>query len=760
VDLKKGPESAGMPLVGSDPPQVGPYTMLSRLGQGGMGVVYLGRSPQGRLVAVKVIRPEVARDPEFRVRFRREVTNARRVRGFCTAEVLDADPDAEPAYLVTDFVPGPTLTAAVNDRGPLQAADLEQLAIVVATALTVIHGAGVIHRDLKPSNVLLSPTGARVIDFGIARALDATTALSRDLGRLGTPAFMAPEQVQGIVPTPAVDIYAWGGLVIYAATGRLPFGDAPAALLPYRILSEQPNLDGVPSRLREIVTAAMRKEPADRPTAAGLYGMLVNGPRPAAEPVLTKTGDVADATTLLPPRPADPVPATPADGPTAGPPAPGGRRRRGRALLAAAVAVVVGIAVATVVLVTRPAHHAPSAEELAAASRTLAAQAVTAGTTDNALSLRLAVAAYQLAPTSQARAALLPAAAANQLTASSTLSGHTRAVNAVAFTPDGHTLATVSDDDTARLWDVTNPRQPQLLSTLSGHTGFIYGMAISADGRMLATGSRDKTAKLWDISDHRQPRLLSTITGHTDTISGVGFSPDGRILATGSHDLTTKLWDITDPREPRLISTLTGATNYVRVALFSPDGRTLVTAGNDHTARLWDVTDPAAPQLLSVLTGHTDYINGAAFSPDGRTLATASGDGTARVWDITNPNQPTTIATLAGHTGPVVDVAFTADGHLLATVSGDHTARLWDITNLGQPRTLAVLTGHTDQVNGVVFSPDGKTLATASNDHTARLWDIDPADLVRRACANPTSQLTPAAWHVYLPRLRYRASCP
>ncbi len=266
------------PLGPDDPSQLGSYTLLGTLGQGGMGTVYLGRSETDRLVAIKVIRADVADDHEFRSRFRLEAETARRVARVCTAEVLDAAPDAEQPYLVTEFIEGRTLAKFVTEVGPLSAANLEQLAVGVAAALTAIHSAGIVHRDLKPSNVVLSPFGPRVIDFGIARALDAVSNLTGDLQQLGTPAFMAPEQIQGEQVTPAVDIFAWGGLITFAATGRYPFGEGSAQILLFRAVNEEPRLDGLDSPLREIVASAMIKTPSARPSAQQLMLRLLGEP--------------------------------------------------------------------------------------------------------------------------------------------------------------------------------------------------------------------------------------------------------------------------------------------------------------------------------------------------------------------------------------------------------------------------------------------------------------------------------------------------
>jgi hypothetical protein len=280
----KGPE-VDISLRPGDGTSLGGYELLGRLGEGGMGTVYLARDPNGRQVAIKTVRPDLAYDSEFRRRFRSEVNRARQVPPFCTAEVLDADPDHDPPYLVVEYVDGPSLATTVRDNGPLSGAALHGLAVGIATALTAIHGAGVIHRDLKPGNVLVAPGGIKVIDFGIARAFEPTSRHTRTDQMIGTVAYMAPERFDsapGRPVTAAADIFAWGTVVAFAATGRTPFeaDSAPAAI---RILTQQPDLAGLPASLRGPVERALAKEPGDRPTARELLDTLVAAeiPRPA-----------------------------------------------------------------------------------------------------------------------------------------------------------------------------------------------------------------------------------------------------------------------------------------------------------------------------------------------------------------------------------------------------------------------------------------------------------------------------------------------
>ncbi|XKK37183.1 serine/threonine protein kinase [Nocardiopsis sp. ARC36] len=320
------------PLRDGDPLRIGPYRLAGRLGTGGMGRVFLGRSPGGRLVAVKTVHPELAEDPEFRRRFAAEATAARKVGGFYTAQVVDADPDADPPWLATAYIPGPSLHRAVADHGPLPAESVAVLGAGLAEGLAAVHACGVVHRDLKPANVVLAEDGPRLIDFGIARALDATS-FTRTSTVLGTAAFMSPEQARALPVGPASDVFSLGCVLAFAATGRSPFGQGPAHAVAYRIVHEAPDLGGVPTTLAALVAGCLAKEPDDRPGVGGaleeLAALTASLPAPvherwlpeeltrvvAARRTLALTAVVPEADT---PEEAAPAMGTPAMGTPAG----------------------------------------------------------------------------------------------------------------------------------------------------------------------------------------------------------------------------------------------------------------------------------------------------------------------------------------------------------------------------------------------------------------------------------------------------------
>ncbi|MEU8799447.1 serine/threonine-protein kinase [Spirillospora sp. NPDC048819] len=262
-----------------DPRQVGPYRVVARLGAGGMGQVFLGRSPAGRTVAIKIIHPAMAEDGDFRARFRREITAARAVSGVYTAAVVDADPDASPPWLATTFLRGMSLQEAVATHGPLPVPAVRALGAGLAEALRSVHRAGIVHRDLKPSNVMLSPEGPRVIDFGIARPSEAT-ALTRTGATLGTPAYMSPEQASGQEAGAPSDVFSFGAVLTYAATGIGPFGQGAVHEMVYRVIHLPPYLDGVADPgLRALIAACMEKDPARRPGADWLLAQLSADPQ-------------------------------------------------------------------------------------------------------------------------------------------------------------------------------------------------------------------------------------------------------------------------------------------------------------------------------------------------------------------------------------------------------------------------------------------------------------------------------------------------
>ncbi|KUJ66057.1 hypothetical protein ACZ90_40080 [Streptomyces albus subsp. albus] len=346
-----------------EPSHIGPFRVVAELGQGGMGRVLLGVASDGRLVAVKQVHAELAEDDAFRARFRREVAASRKVSGAYTAAVMDADAEARTPWLASEFVPGPSLTQALDAAGPLPAESVRILAAGLAQALVDVHRAGLVHRDLKPSNVLLAEDGVRVIDFGIARAAEGHTKLTHTGAMVGSPPFMAPEQVQGLPMTGAADVFSLGSTLVMACTGRPPFAGTTVPSVLYNVVHSEPDLEAVPPALRSFIQPCLAKDPADRPSPLELLtaiGTVAPASRPWPQAVHRLTAEQRSGIDQLATRPAAPTapigaqpptitaPSVGSPPPPAFPPAPpAAPPGRGRTWwLAAAAAAVVAVATA------------------------------------------------------------------------------------------------------------------------------------------------------------------------------------------------------------------------------------------------------------------------------------------------------------------------------------------------------------------------------------------------------------------------------
>ncbi|MFF3195119.1 protein kinase domain-containing protein [Streptomyces misionensis] len=351
-----------MPLHKDDPRSIGGYRLLDRLGAGGMGMVYRGRARSGREVAVKVVHARYAQDPVFRARFRQEIEAARRVSGAFTAAVVDADPEAESPWMATQYVPGRSLAARIRDQGPLRPAELRPLALGLVEALRDIHRAGVVHRDLKPANVLMAEDGPRVIDFGISRAAENHLTLTETGQVIGTPPFMSPEQfTDARTVGPASDVFSLGALLVYCVTGRGPFDADSPYLTGYRVVHDEPVLDGVTGSVRAVLERCLAKEPADRPGPDELA-------REFAAALPEPSPDEPETMTLRLPS-APPGEPTAAGTPTAaGAPTVAGRRR-GRGPWALAVCGALAAAVTGYLLLGPPGDDGTARANPAAAGR-------------------------------------------------------------------------------------------------------------------------------------------------------------------------------------------------------------------------------------------------------------------------------------------------------------------------------------------------------------------------------------------------------
>ncbi len=609
---------------------MGPYRIEGVLGEGGMGRVFLGRTPAGVAVAVKVLHREFAEDGTFRQRLEQELATLRQVQGLYTVPVVDADTRAERPWLVSPYVDGPSLRHAVTEHGPGSTETVLWLVATVAEALQSLHAAGVVHRDLTPSNVLLTSAGPRLTDHGIAHAADGTSVT-----RTGQPAYLAPEYIRGEEVTGAADVFALGLLAYFAATGRPAFGGGHAQAVTYRIVEQEPDLTGCTEPLRSIVVACLHKDPAQRPSPAEVVARCQ-----------------AAAHFSPPPQPVQPVVAPPPAG------SPGVPRRR---LLLGAAGLVGVAAVGVAVPLLWPDDDDDDDPGPETSSGPFRLAATLTGHTSSVNSVAFSPDGRVLASMSGDDVRLWDVVGRRQRTV---LTGPARPSYGLAFSPDGTLLAS-GFDQTVVLWDVAGE---EVLTVLSGHNGVVTDVAFSPDGRFVASAADDETARLWEVPSGRQHAVLA---GHNADVTGVAFHPGGRLLASSAGQVVF-LWDVPGGARADLVSDHDGV---VMAVAFSPDGATLAASDGgtgDAGARvvLWDME--SGRQEKSVLGGHEKAMHDLAFSPDGTMLATAAEQ--LKVWDVAKLKQR---AALDADDLDVYTVAVSPTG-TLATGGTDAGVRLWE----------------------------------------------------------------------------------
>jgi len=675
-------------LQAGDPPQIGPYLLLGRLGAGGMGQVFLGMSPSGRLVAVKLIHPVHAGTEHFRERFAREIEAARRVGGFHTAPVVDADPHADPPWMVTAYIDGPSLEEAVGRYGPLAAERVRALGAGLAEGLAAIHAHGLVHRDLKPGNVIMAGDGPRIIDFGIARAVDGTgTGLTSTGAVVGTFSYMSPEQVRGDPVRHASDVFSLGCVLAFAATGQPPFGSDTAAAVMFRVIGQPPDLAGVADeRLRALIEACLAKSPGERPAVPAVLAALTSrGPSAAtlaprapryAAPAADHTGIQTQTNpSLRVPVQTDPgrngFPAQSTVPPSTAPPPralharpPRGRPGRRRAALITAAALVAVLAATIPVLLTT---NSPG-------------RSASLSSNDGVPARNLTLHVHASLPSG---------------------------LRVIAFSPGGRLLAfaggpfDTKQDQPTYVWNIVTGK----LTTLTDPAAQTpTAVAFSPDGKLLADADGNGNIYVWKLATGKLTATFASPKGDQNP-DGVAFSPDSKLLAVGEGNGHTDVWDVTTGR---LIEGLNSGGGSVGVA-FSQDGQLLAAAGSN-ALDLWHVA--TGKQYGAIYDPGTDGISDVAFSPDGEAVAAADYNGRAYLWGVATGDL---IATLnapgqnLNNNNGVLWVTFSPDGKLVATGDANGHAYLWNAATHKLAGTFTDPVGA--QIFGVAFSPDGRTLA-------------------------------------------------
>ncbi|WP_420087655.1 WD40 repeat domain-containing serine/threonine protein kinase [Nocardiopsis composta] len=671
----------------ADPEAIGPYRLLARLGEGGMGRVYLGISRSGRLLAVKAVRSELAADPDFRTRFAREVDAARLVSGVFSAPLVDADTGAETPWMATGFVAGGSLREVVERTGPLPAEAAAVLAVGLAEALRAVHSAGLVHRDLKPGNVLLAADGPRIIDFGVARALDAAS-VTRTGELVGTAAFMSPEQALGRPAGPASDVFSLGGVLHYALTGRAPFPGEGAAVL-HGVLHARPDLGALPGPLREAVALCLAKDPAARPTAAGLIARLPRT-RPGAAPAWP------------PPAVAELAAAREREAAhfRTAPARPSPRAARGRRLAAAgaaAAALLLGSAGLTAVLLDRAGadgggqdrqagsggreNHAPEpGPEWAGGMDTseLLASDLFPGNdgTEAETGPVLSVAFDPSDPEVLFSAGLL---GADRWDLREEWGGRKQvgegSFRSIAVSPDGERTAAASTDGALALARADGGGEVVPVAEGSGEAGrgdlpgepldrrFPDGLRVAFDpgGEAVTAFGTDGWRRFDAAGGEGLPAPEPAGSG------GFALHPEGDRVAVAAEG-RVRVLDAETGAERGSFDT--GAAGASTVA-YSPDGRLIATGGEDRTVRVFDAD--THEEVLSG-TGHPAPVTALAISPNGEILVSGARDGGPLVWDLSAGERLPDVGTWDD---PVHDIAWNSDGTRVALAHENGNVEVW-----------------------------------------------------------------------------------
>jgi Protein kinase domain/WD domain, G-beta repeat len=749
-------------LQPGDPGSVGGYRLVGRLGAGGMGQVFLGVSPGGRRVAVKLIHPAHAGTAQFRERFAREIEAARRVGGFHTASVVDADPHADPPWMVTAFIEGPSLQEDVDRRGPLPPDGVRALGAGLAEGLAAIHACGLVHRDLKPGNVILAADGPRIIDFGIARAIGATTGLTSTGVVVGTLTYMSPEQIRGDPVGPASDVFALGSVLAFAATGREPFGNDSAATVMFRIFTEPPALAGLADeRLRQVIGGCLAKAPQDRPTVPQLLTALggpaaappapggaarfpapsgavpagtgIPAPAPAStgpgrEPLLRSPAGAPELTGREASRSPGTPPAAgaPQVGPSAGAwttsPPPFGARPTGAPPVEAWPTGAPPGGVWTTSLAADRARQTspPPSGGRPTGARPGGAQPVGPSSSGAQPVGPSPGGARPVGRRAARRSRRKPAAIA---AAATVIAAAIAVILVVSLSTGGTPPASAGSRQSAAAGlrgPTTPPRSGSASLTPTPTTSGASPTPSRTSPSATAAGVSDGSARnlTWQIPNGAGP-------------TSVAFSPDGKMLATGNNNtLPEDLWDASTGT---LIASLTGARSDTTGIAFSPDGTLLAGAGDGGSAYLWNVAS------RTLTTSLDDSGSGVVFNSDGTLLGTGCGSN-ACVWKLSTHKLILNLHTASGING----VAFSPDGTLLAGagLTSIDAVFLWNMSNGDRVATLHDPGG--EGVTDVAFSPDGTLLAAANASGSTYLWDVATDTLVA-TLTGPGVQTGPSA---------------
>ncbi|MBG0813437.1 serine/threonine-protein kinase [Planomonospora sp. ID82291] len=750
-------------LSASDPQQMGAYRLVGVLGEGGQGTVYLGQAPSGRRVAVKVLHTRMAAEAAVRERFEREAALARRVAVFCTAQILEAGVSEGRPYLVSEYVPGPSLQQLVAGEGPRTGSGLERLAVATATALAAIHRVGIVHRDFKPANVIMGPEGPVVIDFGIARILEAGVTSS---ALVGSPGYMAPEQLSDQPAGPAADMFAWAATMVYAATGHAAFtGQHPAAVMN-AVMGGEPDLNGVPRGLWSLLAACLAKEPTARPTADQVLTTLTghgaspgsnegNGSRRGNHTASAPSSGMTAARNTsgrdrVPAdrRPGAPVRIDPDDvtrygtpgehGGSQGPPSSGPSRAGAHPFPRQPDQAAEPDANPSSKELPSPDRRRPPVSGIRQGGPVPTAPS---GWSAGALALPTASTRRRIPVLVAATAAavtigVIAGVALYSQTAPTDMSSSPAGTAAASATP-----STAPPDPAPASTELTGPVLPKDVvlpsKPLTGHIDSINTVAVAQlnGSPIIVSGSADNTIRIWNLSTGKQ--IGEPLIGHSRSISTVAVTQLNGFPAiiSSSTDNTIRIWDLsTGEQLDELITKHTYGIHSMAVSRLN--GRPVaVSVGSEDAMYVWDLTTGkqiGEPYTINSYASSTRVVVGQV---NGRPVAVSGGGDAVQVWDLTTGRQ-------MGQTFENIRRAkslavMQIDDRPIIISGDDKTVRLWDLASgrpIGQP-----FTGHTFDIIAVARAQlDGRpVILSASWDRTVRVWDPTTGQQVGKSFTHP-----------------------